>query len=138
MTSVLVFSSVGRRGVGATPQFDYSQASFFPRIRQAIDRMSQAIQKKRAAVACGSRAINCKVTGVLAYGPTRKNLALAPESGTVAGLAVPTGVQVAPVPSVELDCRVPPVGVQEMTTLAPEREAFSVAWLFGLVTNELL
>ncbi len=78
-------------------------------------------------------------TDVVAYGPTRKNLSLAPDNGTVAGLAVPTGVQVAPAPTVGLDCSVPPDGVQEITMLPPEIEADSLACgvLVGAM-NELL
>ena len=40
-----------------------------------------------------------------------------PVVGTVAGLAVPTGVQDAPDPRTGLDNNVPPVGVQEMLIL---------------------
>ena len=63
-----------------------------------------------------------------------------PEIGTLAGLAVPTGDQLAPGPTVGLDCSVPPVGVHEIEMLPPDMDALSVAWLVegGAGINELL
>jgi len=55
------------------------------------------------------------------------------------GLAVPTAVHGAPAPTDGLDCSVPPVGLQEMTTLPPEMLALSlVGPALVLATNELL
>jgi len=50
-----------------------------------------------------------------------------PKTGTVAGLAVPTGVQAAPEPRLGLELNVPPAGAQEITMFPPEIEADNFA-----------